>query len=128
MRFMRLLCAAAYCALALAQYTGRGTISGTVVESVTSAPVVKALVTLTLQGTGERIWASCRTDHSGQFRFERLPAGKYDLRAVNPETGIAIYGASGARETGELITLEDGEARTDLKLRFLRFAAISGKV
>jgi hypothetical protein len=57
-----------------------------------------------------------------------LPAGKYDLRATKDAIGTAIYGAPNVRELGELITLEDGEIRAGITLRFLRSATISGRV
>ena len=74
-----------------------------------------------------RSWATSRTDSSGQFKFEGLPPGKYDLRATKPGEGIAIYGATSVRELGELITLKDGETRAGVRLRFLRSATISGR-
>lgn len=112
---------------AYAQVSGTGTISGTVVEASNGEPVRKAIVTLTWQGT-PRSWATSRTDSAGQFKFEGLPAGKYDLRASKAEVGTAIYGASSVRELGELLTLEDGEIRAGVKLRFLHSATISGRV
>ena len=64
---IRLLFAAA--GVAFAQH---GTISGTVIEP-TGDPIRKAIVTLTWQGT-PRSWATQRTDSSGRFKFEELPA------------------------------------------------------
>jgi len=104
-----------------------GVISGSVLEASNSDPVRKAIVTLTWQGA-PRSWATSRTDSSGQFKFEGLPPGKYDLRATKPGEGTAIYGASSVRELGDLITLEDGETRAGVKLRFLHSATISGRV
>jgi hypothetical protein len=112
---------------ALAQTPGTGVISGSAVEASDNDPVRKAIVTLTWQGT-PRSWATSRTDSSGQFKFEGLPPGKYDLRATKPSEGTAIYGATSVRELGELITLEDGETRAGVKLRFLHSATISGRV
>jgi hypothetical protein len=111
----------------LAQTPGTGVISGSVVEASNNDPVRKAIVTLTWQGA-PRSWATSRTDSSGQFKFEGLPPGKYDLRATKPSEGTAIYGATSVRELGELITLEDSEARPSVKLRFLHSATISGRV
>ena len=112
---------------AFAQPPGTGIISGTVLETSNNDPVRKAVVTLTWQGS-PRSWAISRTDSSGQFQFEGLPPGKYDLRATKPGEGTAIYGASSVRELGELISLEDGETRAGVKLRFLHSATISGRV
>ena len=112
---------------AFAQPPGTGVISGSVVEASNNDPVRKAIVTLTWQGA-PRSWATSRTDSSGQFKFEGLPPGKYDLRATKPGEGTAIYGATSVRELGELITLEDGQTRAGVELRFLHSATIAGRV
>jgi protocatechuate 3,4-dioxygenase beta subunit len=104
-----------------------GTISGTVVDSASGDAVRKASVTVTWHGT-PRAWATTRTDGSGKFIFEGLPAGTYDLRANKNGLGVAIYGANSTRELGETITLADGETRENLKLRFLRTGTVSGRV
>ena len=112
--------------VAFAQTPDTGVISGSVVEASNNEPVRKAIVTLTWQGTPHS-WATSRTDSSGQFKFAGLPPGKYDLRAIKPGNGTAIYGATSVRELGELITLKDGETRAGVKVRFLHSATISGR-
>jgi hypothetical protein len=110
-----------------AQPLGKGVISGVVRDGETGESVRKAIVTLTLQGTPRR-WATTRTDTSGHFTFEGLPAGKYDLRAAKGTEGTAVYGAKSLRELGDVITLADGEVRGNLVLSLLHPAAISGHV
>ena len=83
---------------AFAQPTGIGVISGTVVDAESGVPIRKAIVTLTLEGTPRR-WATARTDSSGHFVFEALPAGKYDLGASKGNEGRAVYGANSLRES-----------------------------
>jgi hypothetical protein len=112
--------------LALMAVARAGSISGTVVESSGDA-VRKAVVTLTWQGT-PRSWATARTDGSGQFRFDGLPAGKYDLRASKAGEGTAIFGANSPLEMGELISLEEGQARAGLKLQFVHSSSIAGRI
>lgn len=121
------VCAEVFLVAALAQPLGKGSISGTVTDQETGDPVRKAIVTLTLQGTPRR-WATARTDGSGRFQFDTLPAGKYDLRAAKGQEGAAIYGAKDLRGLGDLITLGDGETFSGVKLRFLRAASVSGHV
>lgn len=94
-----------FSAVALAQTPGRGIVSGIVVDSLNNEPVRKAVVTLTWQGT-PRAWGTMRTDSSGEFRFEGLPAGKFDLRASREGIGTAA----------ELLSLGDGETRAGVKL------------
>ena len=120
----RLLCVVTF--TADAQPSGSGVIAGTVVDSSSGDPVRKAIVTVTWHGS-PKSWATARTDGSGKFRFEHLPAGDYDLMARKDE-GIAIYGANSTRETGENITLADGETRESVKLRFIHYASVSGHV
>jgi len=115
------------CVCIYAQPAGRGVISGTVVEASNGEAVRKAVVTVTWHGTA-RAWATTRTDGSGRFSFEGLPAGNYDLRALKQGLGTAIYGADSVRELGDTITLADGETRANLKLRFLHSATVSGRV
>ena len=102
-------------------------ISGTVVDGESGDAVRKAVVTLSLPGPPRR-WATTRTDGSGRFQFDGLPAGKYDLRATKASEGTAIYGANHLRELGDTITLDDGETRANIMLRFLHSASISGHV
>jgi protocatechuate 3,4-dioxygenase beta subunit len=113
--------------MAFAQPGGRGVISGIVVDAASGDPVRKAVVTVTWQGT-PRSWATTRTDGSGRFVFEGLPAGKYDLRATKGAFGTAIFGANSVRELGDVITLADGETRGNLTMRFLHSGSISGRV
>src|SRR3984957_12080518 len=121
------LCAGVFLVVAFAQPLGTASISGTTVDGESGEPIRKAVVTLTLEGTPHR-WATARTDGSGRFQFEGLPAGKYDLRATKGDEGTAVYGANKLRELGDLITLGDAEIRGALTLRFLRSASISGHV
>lgn len=115
------------CVNIFAQPAGRGVISGAVFDAATGEPVRKAIVTVTWHGTPHS-WATMRTDGSGKFSFDGLPAGKYDLAARKSGLGTAIYGAANVRELGDLLTLGDGEVHADIKLWFLRSASISGRV
>ena len=118
---------AAAATIAFGQVAGRGVISGTVIEATSGEPVRKAIVTLTLEGEPKR-WATTRRDGSGQFSFVGLPAGKYDLRARKQGLGAATYGATGAGQIGEIISLKEREARVGVNLLFNRFGWIAGRV
>src|SRR5579863_1787786 len=109
-------CAGIVLLTASAQPLGKGVISGTVVETESGEAIRKAIVTLTLEGSPPR-WATTRTDGSGRFQFDGLPAGKYDLRATKADEGTAIYGAKSVRELGDAITLGDSETRSGITLR-----------
>ena len=113
--------------IAFGQAAGQGVVSGTVIEASSGEPVRKAIVTLTLQGEPRR-WATARSDASGQFPFSDLPPGKYDLRAAKSGLGTATYGAGGAGEIGELLSLDQGETHGGVKLLFIRSGKIAGHV
>jgi hypothetical protein len=115
------------CVNIFAQPAGSGVISGTVIDAASGDAVKKAIVTVTWHGT-PRAWGTMRTDGSGRFVFERLPAGKYDLSATKAGLGTANYGANSIRELADVITLGEGEVHGDIKLRFLRSGTISGTV
>jgi protocatechuate 3,4-dioxygenase beta subunit len=104
-----------------------GVISGTVVEASSGDAIRKAIVRLTWQGTPQA-FAMVRTDSSGRFRFENLPAGKFALRATKPGIGAAVYGANSVRELGEFVELADGQIREGVTLRFIHGGSISGRV
>lgn len=120
-------CSCVFLTAVSSQPLGTGVISGTAVDGDSGEPVRKAIVTLTLEGSPRR-WATARTDASGKFQLEGLPAGKYDLRATKGLEGRAIYGANSVRELGDVITLADGETRGAVTLRFLHAGSISGHV
>lgn len=123
----KLLLLCVVCVSIFAQPAGSGVISGTVIDAATGDPVRKAIVTVTWHGT-PRSWATMRSDGSGKFSFEGLPAGKYDLAAHKSALGVATYGSTSVRQLGNQITLGDGEVHADIKLWFLRSASISGRV
>src|SRR5688572_3395035 len=80
----RVLTAAAVC-LALASLPAAeslGTISGTVLNAVSGAPLASTTVTLT-QADGAPL-RSFTTDRRGRYLFARLPAGLYAVRASRP--------------------------------------------
>jgi protocatechuate 3,4-dioxygenase beta subunit len=121
------ICATVSLVVARTHPLGTSVISGTVVDGESADAIGKTVVTLTLEGTPRR-WATTRTDGSGRFQFEGLPAGKYDLRATKENEGSAIYGAKSVLELGDPITLGDGETPAAITLRFIHAASLSGRV
>ncbi|MBV8731927.1 MAG: carboxypeptidase regulatory-like domain-containing protein, partial [Acidobacteriia bacterium] len=122
-----LVCASVFCAIGAPQGLGTGVIAGVVADRESGSPARKAIVTLTLEGTPRR-WATARTDSSGRFTFEDLPAGKYNLRATKAGEGTAVYGANSVRGLGDLLRLGEGEKRGGITLRLIRLASVSGHV
>ena len=85
----------------------RGTVRGTITDSVTGAPVVEARVAIWCAGCYGRY----PTDSSGHYRLDRLPAGRARFEAHCPSaTGL------GAEITQQTIDIAAG-AETVLDLR-----------
>jgi protocatechuate 3,4-dioxygenase beta subunit len=110
-----------------AQPQGAGMIAGLVIQKANGEPVRKAIVTLTWHGN-PRSWATAMTDGSGRFKFDDLPSGKYSISAWKDAAGNANYGGDSARQMFEYVTLAEGQKRTDIVLRMIRPAHISGTV
>jgi hypothetical protein len=110
-----------------AQPQGTGMVAGLVIQKATGEPVRKAVVTLTWHGN-PRSWATAMTDGSGRFKFDDLPAGNYTIAAWKDAAGTANYGGESMRQMLEYVTLGEGQKRTDIVLRMIRPAYISGTV
>jgi protocatechuate 3,4-dioxygenase beta subunit len=98
-----------------------------VVQKATGEAVRKAIVSLTWHGK-PRSWATAMTGASGGFKFDSLPAGKYELRAWRNGMGGAVYGGEDFTQLGQFISLADGETRSGLELRIIQPSSISGTV
>jgi len=92
---------------ALAQSSGKYTISGVMINAATGQPLDRADVTLH-NPTGETLVAETTTGQDGHFIFEHLAAGKYSLAASRRGYIGAAYdeheGYSTAIVTGEGLT------------------------
>jgi protocatechuate 3,4-dioxygenase beta subunit len=67
------------------------------------------------------------TDTDGRYRFERLPAGTYHVRADKPGFVTLAYGARHAMDPGSPIELKTGQTAT-ADIALTRGAAIEGRV
>lgn len=105
---------------------GTGTISGKVLAAE-GGPVRKAAVFLLWNGT-PRSTATAITDGAGQFRFDALPPGDYDLRSSREGFGSAVFGATEGSLIGKPIRLASGEQRSGIVLTLVRAASIAGVV
>jgi len=123
-------------------------VEGTVINSVTGAPVRKADVTLSNgQITGEmaammKQYAknfpdqtvatrsyTAASDAAGKFRFENLPPGAYWLTAKKAGFGDARYSAKDAGGgEGASFRLSAGQELTQVEVRMAPHGSISGRV
>ena len=104
---------------------GTALLQGRVVAADNGAPLRQVDIALSSSTSPARRQA--RTDASGQYRFDQLPAGRYWLRASKPGFVPLRYGVADPLEPGLAIDLNDGGARSaDFVLP--RAGVISGRV
>ena len=91
-------------------------LAGRLVQDHSGAPIASADVTVARVGARE-LAAELETDGDGRFAAPTLPAGEYRIRVEKP--GFAAVNLSTRVYAGN---------RTELALRLVRFASISGRV
>jgi Carboxypeptidase regulatory-like domain len=101
-------------------------VSGTVVDRVTGAPVLKAVVTLSTEEETP-LDAQTMTDGAGRFGFASVPPGRYQLHADCNGYLQAWYGAETANHPPGIIILRAGDTR-DFTLPLDALGAVSGVV
>lgn len=100
--------------------TGTGLLAGRVVDARDQSPIAYATVT--------RGVAQALTDSEGRFVFSDVPAGSFTVYADKPGWIHQGIGSKRPGASSTLVTLADGERRTDLVLGLFRYAVISGHV
>jgi hypothetical protein len=104
---------------------GTASIAGVVVDDREPAlPVRRAVVTLT--GEELRPHRGAITDDEGRFVLHGLPPGRFTLMAERATFVTSMYGAKRPGRSGSAITLTDGQALTDLRVRLWRGAVMAG--
>ena len=99
--------------------TGKGVISGTVVNAKTKQPIRKARVTL-----NGPVALSAVTDSSGSFTFRALPVGGYMVSANHDE----FYLTPAAMNMTQQVNLADGEEKGGVQVELMPGAELSGRV
>jgi hypothetical protein len=107
-------------ATAPATLTGRLTVGGE-----RDTPVRRARITLESDALPQPQLAD--SDSDGRFRFDRLPAGTFRLRAEKPGFVTLAFGARHALDRGLPIDLRAGQTRS-VELALPRGAALDGRV
>lgn len=98
-----------------------GTVQGVVTNSVTKLPVKKA--TVTLRSLQQRFEYMAITDAQGQFSFENVEPGRYQVSAVRD----AFTPAPARRSMSPFIRVAEEEHVKDIAIQLVPAGAISGK-
>ncbi len=103
------------------EYSGpRGSLSGTIADSITGAPVKKAEVRVNFAGPQSVVV----TDASGSFTFEQLPPGNYVVYANHP----AYPQSFNVRQAPEQVALAPGEQKRGVTVTLIPGVTVSGRV
>ncbi|MFZ5926251.1 MAG: carboxypeptidase regulatory-like domain-containing protein [Acidobacteriota bacterium] len=104
------------------------TISGTVVDSVSGDPLRGVRVSV-LEARSFRPAGEWTTDGSGDFRFERLAAGKYVLMAEKPGYVVQRFGQKALYSAfSSAVVAGEGNVTEGLRFALIPSAAITGTV
>ena len=110
------------------------TLQGRVVDALSSTPIREARLTLTIVddsdqrgGGGRRQRWGTTTDAAGQFLFENLEPGRYQLSGEKTGYVEAIYGAQPGQPRTEL-SGEPGQDISDIEFQLTPQGIIAGKV
>ena len=123
---------------------GTAFILGRTVDGSTGKPIGGAIVSLNSSGGVPNAAAIPGTppaalsrfpirlisDGNGNFIFRELPKGGYTISATKAGYAQASNGVTSASAPGggQVLLLEDGEKRSNVDLKFWKFASISGRV
>jgi hypothetical protein len=103
-------------------------LEGTVVHSVTQAPVRKARVALERLGEAREPVLAASTDDAGHFRFRDIKAGRYTLTAQKSGFLDGAYGAVKAEDSQSVLNVSAGDQMPDLVIQMFPASMISGQV
>jgi Carboxypeptidase regulatory-like domain len=103
------------------------TVAGQVLRLDTGEPLKKAQVSLQSH-TGDAFSDFRLTDEQGDFMFENVKPGPYDLHVERNGFLDAEYGQKKPGAPGAILTVSVGQRITDLVLKLARGASISGHV
>ena len=109
------------------KFVAASVVGGRVVEADTGAPISGATVRIGPRTRGSRDQA-VTTMGDGQFVFRDVSVGSHWLSATHPAYFGGGFGMRFPEDTQSRFDLVEGEIVTDVRLRFWRAGAISGRV
>lgn len=108
--------------------TDKCSFSGTVVDSVTGAPLTKVELRLEPVDRQSGPAALTTSDAQGRFAMVDLDPGRYHLKGSRSGYLEVAYGARQPHAAGTQLRLESGQAAPDLVLKLMPAAVIAGTV
>src|SRR5262245_64553351 len=91
-------------------------------------PVSKSAVTINAVNSNRNQSYTATTTSSGQFAFQNLEPGQYRLSATRNGFVRMEYGARSPNRPGLPITVNAGQALTNIALQIMPAGTISGRV
>jgi hypothetical protein len=105
---------------------GTGTLSGTVIDAGSRAPIANATVSYSTDGNRTRTTA--QSDEAGRFSFAGVPAGRLFISAQKPGYVGGYYGVREVFGANQYFEFEPGEKVSGLVLRMWGHGAFKGRV
>src|SRR5215831_3911063 len=106
----------------------RGSIAGFVVKMGAGEPLSKAVVTISAVNAGRNQGYTATTTVEGKFAFQNLDPGQYRLSATRSGFIRMEFGARSPNRPGLPITINPGQALTNIVLQIMPAGVISGRV
>jgi hypothetical protein len=113
--------------------TRRGSISGTVTDESTSQPIIGAVVeafseTPLINFANTVAGFRARTDSSGNYTIDNVPAGKYLVLAHKDNYLPEFFEEAASKDSADLVVVEDNANVADVDFTLERGGSISGLV
>lgn len=109
-----------------APVAGTGTLSGTVVDATSRAPIAGASVSVSLDGNNTR--TTVQSDEAGRFSFAGVAAGRLFISAQKSGYVDGYYGVRHVFSANQYFEFDPGERAAGVVIRMWGHASVSGRV
>src|ERR1051326_8083257 len=117
------------CLWAQDRMPGKCGVCGTVIDSVTGAPLSKVEIQIQpVSRAAERLWPATLTDSKGHFTITKFDPGPHYLRAERAGYLRTFYGSKKPGASGSILQLRAGVVIDDLIVRMSSAGVLAGTV